>query len=94
MKHTATAVASAAVKLALRGEAFQVSDLQHKLADPPSRQTIYRVLRQLEADDWIRSDHNTWRPDIQAEILADVDPNPDGSRDQGMSFDAEELLGE
>jgi len=94
MKHAATAVASAAVELALRGEAFQVSDLQHKLVDPPSRQTIYRVLRQLEEDDWIRSDHNTWRPDILAEMLGDVDPNPDCDRDKGMSFDAEALLSE
>ncbi|WP_302082916.1 hypothetical protein [Salinibaculum rarum] len=94
MQHASAAVASAAVKLALRGEPFQVSDLQHELTDPPSRQTIYRVLRQLEADDWVRSDHNTWRPDIQAEMLGDIDPNPDRGRDKGMSFDAEELLGE
>lgn len=48
MKHRSAAVASAAFRRALRGDPFKVSDLQRALDDPPSRQTIYRVLGQLE----------------------------------------------
>jgi len=97
MKHRSTAAASRAIELALRSESFRVRDLQRGLpdtADAPSRQTLYRVLKQLADDDWIRRDGHTWRPDIKAEMLAGVDPNPDRDSNEGMSFDVDEFLGE
>lgn len=93
MTHRAGAVASRAIELAVRGESFQVKDIQHGVSDPPSRQTCYRVLRQLEADGWIQCVGKHWRPDLKAEMLGDVDQD-DRDRQAGMSFDAEELLGE
>jgi len=93
MSHRAGAVASRALELALRGEPFQVTDIQQRLSDAPSRQTIYRVLRQLEADDWIRCEGHTWYPDIKAEGLGGLDED-DRERRRGFSLDAEDLLEE
>lgn len=92
MSHRAGAVASRAIELALQGEPFRVTDVQRGLSDPPSRQTIYRVLRQLEADDWITIQDHTWYPDIKAKGLGDVDDQDDRERRRGFSVDAEDLL--
>lgn len=72
-RHRAGAVASRAIGLALRGEPFQVSDVRRRLSDPPSRQTVYRVLAQLERDEWVRQDGKTWHPYFKAKALGDVD---------------------
>lgn len=69
-----------------------MADVQRVLSDPPSRQTVYRVLRQLEADDWIRRDGHTWRPEIKANGLGDVDERQDQDRRRGFDLDAEDLL--
>lgn len=89
MKHRTTAVASRALIRALRNEQIAVSDLQRAVDDPPSRQTIYRVLRQLEAYDWIEQDGNTWRPSYRAQALGDVD---DGEARSGFDLSADDLL--
>lgn len=94
MQHRATAVASRALELALRGKSFRVRDVQRGLSDPPSRQTVYRVLQQLEADDWIRVDGHSWHPDIKSQMLADVDEGTDRDGRRGLGLDTEDLLGE
>jgi len=83
MQHRSTAVASLAFEKALRGESFQVSDLQRGLSDSPSRQTVYRILGQLEADGWIQCEGNTWHPAFKTQLLADVD----GDRGDRRGFD-------
>lgn len=89
MPHRATAVASHAIELALRGEAFKVQDLRRGIDDPPSRQTIYRVLRQLESDEWVTVDGHTWHPDFKAEALGDVDDSDEDTA--GFSIDVGEF---
>jgi hypothetical protein len=89
MKHRSAAVASRALELALRGQSFQVNDVQRDFADAPSRQTIYRVLDQLAEDDWLRCEGKVWHPDLKARMLADVD---DEQRRAGTGFSAEDLL--
>ena len=90
MKHRSTAVASMAIEEALRGKAFQVSDLQRALDDPPSRQTIYRVLNQLADDDWIERDGHTWQPSFKTRLLADIDE--DSTQRQGFDLRANDVL--
>lgn len=90
MTHRSAAVASRAIELALRGERFQVDDVQRGLSNPPSRQTIYRVLDQLDEDDWLTCHGKIWKPDLKASMLGDVDDEDDG-RD-GFSLSAEDLL--
>jgi hypothetical protein len=90
MPHRAAAAASRALELALRGKHFQISDIQHGLTEPPSRQTIYRVLTQLEDDEWIQCSGKVWKPDLKATMLGDVDEGS-GEKD-GFSLNADELL--
>lgn len=90
MEHRATGVASRALELALRGESFRTKDIQRVLSDPPSRQTCYRVLRQLQSDDWIYHENKTWHPDLKAKGLgsgSDTDRNA-GS---GFSISADDI---
>jgi len=92
MDHRAAGVSSRAIELAVRGKAFQVADLQQPLANPPSRQTCYRVLRQLETDEWVERDGNTWRPGVKADLLGDVDDEPERHGRDGFSPDVSEIL--
>jgi len=91
MEHRAAGVASQAIEFAVRGKVFTVRDVQRGLSDPPSRQTVYRVLRQLASDDWIRRESHLWHPDIKATMLGDVD---DTERRGGFSLSADNLLDE
>lgn len=90
MTHRAAAVASRAIALALRGESFTAEDVRRGVDDPPSRATVYRVLRQLEADEWIEQRGNGWHPDVKARLLGDaVDGERAGS---GFGIDVVEIL--
>jgi len=91
MTHRSAAVASRALELALRDQDFTVDDVRRGLSDPPSRQTIYRVLDQLAEDDWVTCSGKIWHPDIKAEMLGDVDDQDDGGR-EGFSLSADDLL--
>jgi DNA-binding PadR family transcriptional regulator len=71
------------------GVTDDVEDVRRGVDDPPSRQTIYRVLDQLAEDDWLIRDGKYWVPDLKAEMLGDVDEEPDRG---GISFDADDLL--
>jgi hypothetical protein len=90
MKHRSTAVASEALELALRGKSFQMQDIKRGLSDPPSRQTIYRVLKQLSEDDWIEYEGKLWFPGTKAKLLGDVDDVEKQSR--GFDLSADDLL--
>jgi len=91
MSHRAAAVASRALELSLRGQDFTVDDVRRGLDDPPSRQTIYRVLDQLAEDDWLRCSGKIWHPDIKSDMLGDVDDDQD-DRKGGFSLSADDLL--
>lgn len=53
MTHRSAAIAGEAIRLALQNDRFSASDVRAGVEDPPSRQTISRVLAQLEADGWL-----------------------------------------
>ena len=89
MTHRAAEVSGRAIELALRGQKFQLDDVTRQLSDPPSRQTVYRVLCQLDQDEWIEQRGKHWEPDIKAQGLS----GNEEQKDRGMSFDAEDLLG-
>jgi hypothetical protein len=71
---------------------FHVNDVQQALSDAPGRQTVYRVLRQLETDDWIRREVYTWRPDIKVNGFGDVKEHQDQDRLCGFDLNAEDFL--
>jgi len=89
MEHRATGVASEALTRALRGEVFAVRDLQRGIEEAPSRQTIYRVLKQLASDGWLEPDGREWRPGPRAELLGDADTDRE---QRGFSLSADDLL--
>jgi len=69
-EHRAAAVASKAVRFARVSRSFQVSALEDELDDAPSKRTIRRVLRQLEADGWLQRENkgdHLWHPGPAAE---------------------------
>jgi hypothetical protein len=73
MTHRAAAVASRAIELALRRKEFRVRDIQRGASDPPSRQTIYRVLETLQEDDWLENQGKIWKPSVKTQLLSDVE---------------------
>jgi len=76
MGHRATAVAGRAVELAIREGVFTAEDVRRGLDEPPSQSTVTRVLRQLEADDWLERTAETsslWRAGPTARLLGDMD---------------------
>jgi DNA-binding IclR family transcriptional regulator len=89
MKHRTTADAPRAYIRALRNEQIAVSDLQRAVDEPASRQTIYRVLRQLEVHDWVGQNSEAWRPSYRTKALGDVDDREEKS---GFDFSADNLL--
>lgn len=75
MEHKAAAVASRAIKLAVTEGSFRAADVRRRFARPPSSATITRVLRQLEADDWLRREaegSSIWRAGTQARMVGDM----------------------
>lgn len=69
MTHRSAKIAAKAVEKSLRGQDFTVSSLTRGETDPPSRQTIYRILDQLREDDWIVCEGDTWKPSVKARML-------------------------
>jgi len=87
MTHRAAAVASRGIELALQREPFTADDIRRGLDDPPSRSTVYRVLAQLQADEWIEQRGNGWHPDVKAQMLTGKE-----KRDRGFSLDMDDIL--
>ena len=90
MSHRPTAVASRAIELSMRRSTFTVDDVRQGVSNPPSRSTIYRVLSQLETDDWIQRSGKKWKPDLKAKGLADRDL--DDKNNTGFSIDSDDIL--
>ena len=86
MEHRGAAVASRGIELALQRESFTADDVRRGLTDPPSRATVYRVLRQLQEDDWIEQRGNGWHPDVKAQMFGG------GSGGRGFSLDVDDIL--
>ena len=93
MSHRTATVASRAIELALRGEHFTAADIRRGVDDAPSRSTVYRVLDELAADDWIAQRGNGWAPGMKATMLSSGDG--EDSEDSAGSFeiDTDDLLG-
>jgi len=87
MKHRSAAVASRGIELALQREPFTADDVRRGLDDPPSRATVYRVLAQLQEDDWIEQRGNGWHPDVKAQMLSGKE-----KRESGFSLDLDDIL--
>lgn len=91
MRHRAGAVASYSIELAIRGVQFSASDIRRGLNDPPSKSTVYRVLRQLEQDEWITQLGNGWQPGMKAQMLGDIDNDRDED-DQEINISASDVF--
>ena len=89
VSHRSAAVASRGIELALRGEPFHLDDVRRGVDDAPSQSTINRVLRQLEADEWIEQRGNAWHPDMKATMLGDAGDDSAG----GFEINTEDLIG-
>lgn len=75
MEHTGAAVAGRAIKLAMTEGSFRNEDVRRGFGRPPSRHTVRRVLRQLEADNWLAregDESRLWRAGFQARALGDL----------------------
>lgn len=75
MEHRSTAVAGRAIKLAVTEGSFKASDVTQPFTHEPSPATVRRVLRQLEADDWLERDtdrSSIWRAGTLARTLGDM----------------------
>jgi len=93
MTHRGAAVASRGIELALRGESFTADDIRRGVDDPPSRSTIYRVLRQLASCDWIEQRGNGWHPSVKAQMLRGSGSNDTKSvRRSSFEIDVKDIL--
>jgi hypothetical protein len=88
MTQRAAAVASRAIEIALRGEPFTADDVRRGVEDPPSRATVYRVLAQLQEDEWIEQRGNGWHPDVKAQMLGGGEKRDRG----GFTIDVDDIL--
>lgn len=93
MSHRAASVASRAIELAIRGEHFTTTDIRRGVDDAPSRSTVYRVLDELESDDWIAQRGNGWAPGMTATMLPGGDADTDDDSGASFEIDTDELLG-
>jgi len=74
-EHRAAAAAARAIRLAVSEGRFTSTDVRRGLDDPPSESTVTRVLRQLEADDWLSrtgDESSLWRAGLQARTYGDL----------------------
>jgi len=74
-EHRASATAARAIRLAIAEGRFQAEDVRRGLSDPPSASTVTRVLRQLEASDWLqrgRDESSIWRAGPNARVYGDM----------------------
>lgn len=87
-EHRATRVASRAIRLAILQGAFTSDDVTRDLNDAPSKPTVRRVLRQLEADGWLQrsSDESPiWRAGREARVLGDMSSSARDRADRGAT---------
>jgi len=74
--HRATAVAARAIRLAISEGRFTAEDVRRGVSAPPSSSTVTRVLRQLEASDWLQrtgANSSLWRAGPNARVFGDMD---------------------
>jgi DNA-binding IclR family transcriptional regulator len=86
MTHRAAAVASKAIEYALRDESFTVADVRDEIDDAPSRTTIYRILDELQRDNWIQQRGNGWQPGLKPTNLGN-------SSSDVIDLDTDDILG-
>jgi len=48
---------------------------------------VYRVLAQLQEDEWIKQRGNCWLPDVKAQMLSGKE-----KRESGFSLDMDDIL--
>jgi len=85
--HRSAKITAKALEKSLRGQDFTVSDLAHGETNPPSRQTIYRILDQLREDDWLVCEGNTWKPAVKARMLGSTGDSDDSSGGRSINLD-------
>lgn len=87
-EHRAAQVAARAIRLAILQGAFTSGEVTRGLDTPPSKATVRRVLRQLEADGWLqRSSDNSpiWRAGREARVLGDMSSSARERADRGTT---------
>ncbi|QZP39206.1 hypothetical protein [Halobaculum magnesiiphilum] len=86
MSHRAAAVASEAIRLALINKRFSAADVRAGVDDAPSRQTVSRVLAQLEADGWLARRDKEPRTWLAGDLARE-------HGEGGFSIDSSDLFG-
>lgn len=88
MKHRTTEIAGTAIELALRGQEFKTNELRKKTSESngASKSTLYRVLKQLEEDEWVHLEGKTWVPGVKARVLSDPGNEDVVDRDVDMAM--------
>jgi DNA-binding IclR family transcriptional regulator len=75
VEHRSAQATGRAIRLAIHDGAFKAPDVTECLSTPPSRQTVTRILRQLEDDGWLeRTEPNSsiWRAGPVARRLGEM----------------------
>ena len=73
--HPTTAATARAIRLAISEGRFTAEDVRRGLSDPPSESTLTRVLRQLDASDWLQrtgTNSSVWRAGTNARVYGDM----------------------
>lgn len=87
MTHRSAKIAAKAVEQSLRGQEFTVSDLTRGEKNPPSRQTIYRILDQLREDEWLVCEGDIWKPSVKARMLGSAGDSDEDSSGKSIDLD-------
>ena len=101
MVHRATAIASFGIELSLQERSFRTSEIVKKYEvkysgqkseKPPSRSTVYRVLCQLEEEDWIEQRGNKWFPNVKSQMLKGEDESTNNRTNSDFQIEMDDIL--
>ena len=101
MVHRTTAIASFGIELSLQGRSFHTSEIIKKFEmkysgqkseKPPSRSTVYRVLCQLEEEDWIEQRGNNWFPNVKSQMLEREDESTSNQASSDFQIEIDDIL--
>lgn len=87
VSHRGTHVAQEAIRTAVVEGSFKAPDVTARVefGEQPSRQTVTRILRQLEADDWLEREtpnSSIWRAGPKARLFGDMDERAEAAAER------------
>lgn len=86
--HRSTKIASRAILEAIEFGQFKAPRICRHMTDPPSRQTVTRILRQLESEGWLERDvdrSSIWRA---GPIIQSLNLETSTVRNRGLNKDS------